>query len=94
MGQINQDKEEFWRQQVAAVKKYDGSVGEFCREQGLSPSTFSYWRHKFNKASRGSALVPSAFVPVKIERERPTMRGLPDPKWLAEFVSHLCGAHQ
>ena len=94
MGQINQDKERFWRLQMSLAEKYEGSIGGFCRERGLSPHTFSYWRHKFNKAKAGEALVPSAFVPVKIERLRPTAGRLPDPKWLAEFISCLSGACQ
>lgn len=95
MGQINQEKENFWRLQMELAKKYEGSIGEFCREQGLSPHTFSYWRHKFNKR-RGSAgaLVSTAFVPVEMGRLRSCIGGFPDPKWLAEFISHLSGERQ
>lgn len=94
MGQISQDKEKFWRRQMALVDKYDGTIGEFCRVHGLSPHTFSYWRHKFNRAKTARALVPSPFIPVEIERVRPTAGGLPDPKWLVEFISHLTGGRQ
>ena len=94
MGQINQGKEKFWQRQMDLKERYDGSVREFCEEHGLSPSTFAYWRHKFNRAKRTSALVRSPFVPVEIERVHSSGRGLPDPRWLAEFLSHLSGARQ
>jgi hypothetical protein len=93
MGRINQEKEKFWRKQMALAERHAGSVDSFCRAHGLSPHTFSYWRHKFNKGKASHGLVPSPFVPVEIV---PTARscGLPDPKWLAEFISHLTGARQ
>ena len=94
MGQINQGKEEFWRRQMDLKDKYEGSMRKFCEEHGLSLSTFGYWRHKFNRAKPTGALVRTPFVPVEIQRVYSSAGGLPDPKWLAEFISHLGGSHQ
>lgn len=91
MGPNNQEKERFWLAQMTLARRYEGSLESFCRSRGLSTHTFAYWRRKFKEREAVSrAVVPAKFVPVEIAKAEPTMR-LPDPRWLAEFISHLSG---
>lgn len=94
MATINQEKEKFWREQIALAEKHDGSLDSFCRLRGVSIHTFMYWRSKFKKGIAVSrAAVPAKFIPVEITRPE-RIAALPDPRWLAEFISHLSGGHQ
>ena len=89
MGPINQEKEKFWREKMAEAKEHGGSIDGFCREQGLSSSTFSYWRKRF-RDGESKGLVPVAkFIPVEVSSR--CRAPLPDPRWLAEFIGHLMG---
>ena len=89
MSTINQEKQKYWREQVAEAGRLEGgSLEAFCRSQGLSLSALGYWRKKFREP-QGNAVVPSKFIPVEISRSEP--KRLPDPRWLAEFVWHLVG---
>lgn len=90
MGAINQEKEKFWLAKLAEAKERGGSLDGFCREQGLSSSTFSYWRKRF-RAQESKAVVPATakFIPVEISSV--ACAPLPDPRWLAELIGHLMG---
>lgn len=97
------ENERAWREHVARLKEYRGTVSAYCRDHGISRFTLTYWRKK-SKAERtpSVARLPSvraearsAFVPVEVIAEpvgRPRVTspmGLPDPRWLAELVMHL-----
>ena len=89
MGSINQGKEKFWLAKVSEAKKHGGSYESFCRLQGLSSSTFSYWRRRFRERESKSLVPAAKFIPVEISAvPRPV---LPDPIWLAELIGHLVG---
>lgn len=89
MGSINQEKERFWRAQLAGAERRNGSMGEYCRERGISASALAYWKRKLERGYQSKAIVPSGFVPVQISRVE--KRELPDAKWLASFILHLSG---
>lgn len=90
MSTINQEKEKYWREKVAQAERREGeSLEAFCRSQGFSQSALGYWRKKFREP-QGKAVVPSKFIPIEIARSE-SRGGLPDPRWLAEFIGHLMG---
>jgi transposase-like protein len=41
-----QERREWWRRQVARQQSGNRSVTEFCRQLGVSPSRFYYWRNR------------------------------------------------
>jgi len=46
-----------WLQLVARFRESGLSMSEFCRREGLSPKTFSWWKAKLTPT--GSAATPS-----------------------------------
>lgn len=85
------EKESFWRAELALFDKFSGSGSEFCRSRSLSFYQFRYWMKRLGKAGAGKALAMPAFIPVDVSEPKHTPPPLPDPRWLAELVAHLCG---
>jgi len=85
-------KQQQWRDHMAAAKDFSGSIESYCRSKGITPSAFYYWKKRLCETSARS-IVPavSSFVPVEVVRGQRPSSGLPDPKWVAEFVIHLTG---
>ena len=86
------EKEKFWRRELALASGYSGSQVKFCRERGLSIHIFQYWRKKImdKNVSSSKALVSATpFIPIQIEPA--SRRELPDARWVAEFILHLQG---
>jgi len=87
MNKPSPEKAAFWRTQVEKAKTYDGSNRAFCALEGLSYSSFVYWKKKL-KGERGLRL-PGAFARVEVVEDKRCH--LPDPEWLADFVLALHG---
>ena len=86
----NENKLQFWRNHLAGVERYPGSIEAYCRSQGISGPALSYWRKKFGMGERSRSLVPAqSFVPVEIKRDDQFSGGLPDPRWLADLILGL-----
>ena len=90
----NRKKEEFWREHIEKASLFKGSFKEYCRQQGISSSTMSYWRDKFrrNNPSDSTPRLTGQFIPVAVTT--PPLQNhhhveLPNPKWVAEFILHL-----
>jgi hypothetical protein len=92
--------ENFWKAHVLGAQEFDGSEPEYCDQNGLNFSRFRKYKRKFGMtAPRGRPR--KAFVRVETSPEpalekhttRSTrsreFRGLPDPRWMAEFVTAL-----
>ena len=43
-------RREWWRQQLARQKSVNLSVTEFCRQLGISVTTFYYWKKRVDEA--------------------------------------------
>ena len=85
-------KEQRWREHVAAVKEFPGTIEAYCRENDISSAALNYWRKKYSGRSEKRVPTMSSFVPVEVVREAGGFgHGLPDAKWLAEFIVHLSG---
>ena len=91
------EDEEMWRAHLETSLNFMGSEVEYCRRNSLSLSKFRSYKEKFGM-SRQYKRRPSPFVRVKavestqipksVEVNRVGNR-LPDPKWMAEFVTAL-----
>ncbi len=78
-----------WRHHVAAVTSSSQSAAAYCRSHNLNLTSFYIWRRKLQ--GRGTipiVLAENPFSGLQVIREAPS--NLPDAKWLAEFVRHLC----
>ena len=91
-----------WRSHVKAAEEYSGTDRNYCASRGLNVRQFKKYKSKFGLAvPRGRPR--KAFVRVETKTEpvpkevlekspRPReFRGLPDPHWMAEFVTSLLG---
>lgn len=94
------EKARRWSERLERLERRPGTVDAFCEAEGVSRSSVGYWTRKGGESARArgapAAVFPtrSAFVPVEVVPERILggAAGLPDPRWAAEFVLHLCGS--
>jgi hypothetical protein len=61
-------RREWWRRQLARQKSANLSVTEFCRQLGVSITTFYYWKKRVHEAPP----IPSRQVPVENSSRRLT----------------------
>ena len=91
-----------WRAHIVAAKEYSGTNRNYCASQGLNLRQFKKYKGKFGFAmprGRPKKLfvrveTKAAPAPKEIleKPQRPReFRGLPDPHWMAEFVTSLLG---
>ena len=89
------ENEQMWWERIARLRRHRGSLTSFCKEEGITIEGLKYWRDKLAAETGAIAPLPRrpAFVPVEMVVEKPgqSCGGLPDPRWAAEFVRHLCG---
>ena len=50
-------KTELWKEHFRIWEESGLSIGEYCELEGLSKSTFGYWRHRLKKAQAEQGLV-------------------------------------
>jgi hypothetical protein len=90
------ENEQLWRARIARLQSHRGSLTAFSEKEGITIEGLKYWRDKLSAEARAVTPTPRrpAFVPVEVVVEKPlrSCNGLPDPRWAAEFVLHLCGA--
>lgn len=86
MNHERQSRREIWQRHLSAAKQFPGTVDAYCAANRISTASFYYWKKKLER-DRKAAVIPS-FIPVEVVRSR-SSDGMPDPKWLAEFVMHL-----
>jgi hypothetical protein len=85
------EKQQHWRDHIATASAFPGGITAYCQSKGINPSAFYYWKKKLSPGpSKPSAPVVPGFIPIEVMSEGRS-RGLPDPKWLAEFIVHLNG---
>jgi hypothetical protein len=88
---IRDEKRRYWEGQLVLAESSGQRITAFCRERGLSSDALLYWRRKLRGEAQKGAMVPK-FIPVEVGGGQSRDRvSLPDPRWLAEFVSHLMG---
>lgn len=89
------ENEKRWRERIARLQGHQGTLTAFCKGEGITIEGLKYWRDKLLAESGTVAPAPrrSAFVPVEVvvEKARQSGGGLPDPRWVAEFVLHVFG---
>jgi len=69
-----QERETLWRKRVGSWSRSGLSQAAFCRQQGLAPADFSWWKHELARRdglSAASAVQPGSeslpqFVPLQV----------------------------
>lgn len=87
-------KHQRWLDHLAAAEEFAGSIDSYCRSKGIKASAFYYWKKKLGGAeAKANPRVPAItkFIPVEVVAGPRSSVGLPDPKWVAEFLFHLAG---
>lgn len=100
------DREQFWRQTIAAFTSSGLSVRDFCRRHGLHEKRFYTWRRNLGLSPVGrptsSDTSAPGFVPVRVVSDTPVEVVLPDgttlrvppatdPSHVARLVAALRG---
>ena len=53
----NESKEAYWHNQFKVWEESGLSISEYCEVEGLSRSSFGYWRHKLLSGGKERSLV-------------------------------------
>jgi len=63
------EREACWRAHVKAWQVRGGTQAAYCRDHGLAPADFSWWKHELARrdGQRTSAAERPAFVPVVLQ---------------------------
>ena len=91
------EKIAIWEEHMLKAENFNGSNMRYCQENGISKSQFGYWKKRLKEIKEKSSVVigqkSSSFVPVKIQPiSVPKAVGLPEAKWVAEFLVHFMSA--
>lgn len=88
----------FWQQHIELANQYPSGIQKYCEANGLASQTFYKWRLKINSKpnKKLATLKPTnPFAVVQVSKpEVSRKQGLPDAKWLAEFILHLAEVAQ
>jgi len=57
-------RERKWREHVTLWRKSGLSQAEYCRQHGLKPPDFSWWKNELARRDSRAAAAQPAFVPV------------------------------
>lgn len=83
----------FWRRHIELANEYPDGIQKYCDVNGLASQTYYRWKlkldiRKHTKQSKQITTQPFAAVQV-LDREVVQSQGLPDARWLAEFILRL-----
>lgn len=82
--QTKKSTKDFWRKHIEAADQYDGTIKEYCEQNGLKFGSMSSYRSKLGLSKKRAR---PKFTPIKINTTPKTKSSsLPDPKWLAQFL--------
>jgi transposase-like protein len=62
----NPQREQFWRQTLAAWQKSGQSIRAFCAERGLSEASFFAWRRTLRRSDRQPTVTQPTLVPLRV----------------------------
>jgi hypothetical protein len=86
------EKRQYWQYHIESYGSSKLSIKAYCTKESLNRHTFGYWLDKVGgrRRQRSSVNSKGKFLPVVVTGSvhngfRPG-RGLPDPKWVADFL--------
>jgi hypothetical protein len=83
-----------WEHHIGQAESFAGGAYAYCKSVGISTSSFYLWRSRLKRQKSAKGLLkspakPPSFASVNVTC---TKRELPDPEWLARFVSKFMGS--
>jgi hypothetical protein len=80
-----------WEEHVRVAQDHPEGYADYCRKNQISVATLNYWRNKMRVRKVSDTVQRPAFIPIQVisEGNQSAVRGLPDPKWVAELILHL-----
>ena len=65
------EKRQRWARHIEDWRESGKTQSQYCREQGLSPKLFYYWKRKFNdRRAEGLSLMPIGIHPIQVHQVR------------------------
>ena len=86
----NEENKQRWQEIYERYVVSGLSVVKFCSGEGISKSTFIYWKDIF-RGHKKREKAKSSFIPVNLsERSKLKVESvLPNPRWVAELILEL-----
>lgn len=81
---MSKEKEQYWEKHISGWRASGLSQADYCRQHGISKSTFWLWKRKLS-AVKDKTAAP-VIVPVSLERISET----PLPKPIRLYVGKFC----
>jgi len=93
------EKQQYWSTQVQNAEAFDGSIADYARSQGVSQQTLYRWRHCLRQREVSqtttktvftqvvSSSLPGSRLTLAVGDAKLTFSRLPEPHWLAHFLS-------
>jgi hypothetical protein len=75
-----------WKTHIEEAKNFAGTDAEYCRQHGLKPSQFVYYKEKYASSTKFAQVIP---VQKKTESSSSYPQNLPDPRWFCEVIHNL-----
>ena len=75
--EVNSERERFWRDVVRRRAESGMTIEDFCRSEGLKPTTYQYWRQQIRRRdserpSTGPSTVMPALTAVQVVDDHAT----------------------
>lgn len=88
-------KQQYWSEQLLQADSFDGSLAQYAQAQNIPAQSLYRWRSYFRQTTTTKTVftqVVSTPIPslcLKLNRGNVQLQftRLPDPRWLAEFVT-------
>lgn len=88
-------KQQYWSEQLLQADSFDGSLAQYAQAQNIPAQNLYRWRSYFRQTTTTktvftqvlSAPMPSLCLKLNRGSVQLQFTKLPDPQWLAEFVS-------
>ncbi|MBV1907226.1 MAG: hypothetical protein KUG75_14215 [Pseudomonadales bacterium] len=92
-------KQQYWSEQLQQADAYDGSLAEYAQALNIPAQTLYRWRSYFKQSTAGkdktkalftqiiTSPTPDACVKLQVGKVRIQFVRLPDPQWLAAFIT-------
>ncbi len=93
------EKQQYWSEQLLQADSFDGSLAEYAQTQNIPAQTLYRWRSYFKLASTTkrkskplftqvvNTPIPDVCIKLNIDHVQIQFTRLPDPQWLAAFIS-------
>lgn len=86
------EKKEFWKEHVRKVALFEGTQGEYARQNGISAAKLSWYKGQFAPKPSFAKVAAKETAPSQLKtvlEDSSSKVKVPDPKWLAMFLKEF-----